>query len=361
VAGPEAGTGNVQFQSAGSERNVAWAATQERLFIAFDECAQTNCFTLPTTLDSMRLSSYRRSVLVPGSSTRAYLIHNTQDAVYCFAVSPSEANICARVGQHNGRGAWVEGGSLYLFGMRKRKRRDEMSWFNPKRAWVTLNHGIATLMRIDLQNGCVDVDSAADTKKTLRAAWIEGAAEGEDRDVKPLLEAWVGSVETVAGRVLIGAIADERRSESDDTFEEPTPLDFEGVAFYRRCDGKVALLRLLRGIRYVSQLRGPSGAMLFFMRRENQHDAFSDRYFAMLTSVDMQSSMIPLVFDWEEGNLRTVQFDPSYDDRVGFIAAVTTQMRDAPLPYRRHFAMSTDGIAWHIVDCLPDQREGMPR
>lgn len=369
VAGPETGS-NVQFQGAGSNRQLAWTATQERLFVSFNEGAKHVHATLPHVRDSIKLPSYRRSVLVAVSSSSAYLVHNTPDALYCFAVAPESVSLLAKVERHNGRGAWVEGGNLYVFGMRTRIHKTGKHWLG-KGEWFSLKYGIGTLLRIDLSSRRVHIDSAADTTKALVAEWmaqVENCQSGhvwpdryirtpmlEDQHVKPLLEAWLDSIETEHGRVLIGAVADKRQPESDLTFEEPHPLDFEGIAFYRWRDGKVELLHLMRGVRYVGQMAVPDGVLLYFVKPEDQRDEFKDRHFAMRVSADMQSPLILLAFDWAEENLRTVQFEPSYDERVGSIASVTTQIRDTPLPYRRHLAMSDDGIAWRFVHQLLDQ------
>lgn len=356
VAGPETGS-QVQFQGAGSNRQLAWAATQERLFVSFNEGEKHIHATLLRAGSSGNLSEYHRSVLTVTSSSSAYLIHNIPEAVCCYAVSPEGISLLAKVERHNGRGAWLEDGSLYLFGMRTRIHKTGKHWFS-KGEWFSLKYGIGTLLRIDLASGRVHIDSAADTKKTLVAAWITDAVKHEDRHVKPLLEAWLDSIETAQGRVLIGAVIDQRQPESDYTFEEPHPLDFDGTTFYRWHAGKIELLRLLPGLCYLGQMAGPEGVLLYFVKRaDNQNDSFNDPRFVMQVSADMQSPLLPLVFDWTEESLRTVQFEPSYEDRVGFIAAVTTQIRDTPLPYRRHLSMSDDGIAWRFVHQLPDQQE----
>lgn len=353
VAGPESES-NVQFQCAGSSQKLAWAATQERLFVSFNEGTQHAHATLPRSRDSIGLPEYRRSVLAMASPSSAYLVHNTPDALYCFAVSPGGANLLAKVERHNGRGAWMEGGTLYVFGMRTRIHKVGKNWLS-KGEWFSLKYGIGTLLRIDLSNGRVHIHPAADTKKALVLAWIADAGKSEDRYVKPVLEAWLDSFETEGGRVLIGAVADQRQPESDYIFEEPDPFDFDGIAMYRWREGKVELLRLLRGLCYIGQMPIPEGTLLYFIKQaDNKSDSFNNPRFAMRVTSDMHSPLLPVVFDWAEENLRTVQFEPSHDDRVGAIAAVTTQVRGTPLPYRRHLAMSDDGIAWRFVHQLPD-------
>ena len=356
VAGPQTGS-NVQFQAAGSGQQLAWAVTQERFFISFNEGAQSVHATLPRAGDSGNLSEYHRSVVAAASPSSAYLVHNTPDALYCFAVSPEGASLLAKVERHNGRGAWAEGGNLYVFGMRTRIHKTGKYLFS-KGEWFSLKYGIGTLLRIDLSSKRVHIDLAADTKKALVAAWVADAGESEDSYVKPLLEVWLDSFDTGGGRVLIGAVADQRQSESDYTFEEPHPLDFDGTTFYRWRDGKIELLRLLRGLCYVGQMAGPEGVLLYFIKRaDNKSDSFNDLRFAMRVSADMQSPLLPVVFDWVEENLRTVQFEPSHVDRIGAIAAVTTQVRNTPIPYRRHLATSDDGIVWRFAHQLPDQRK----
>jgi hypothetical protein len=202
----------------------------------------------------------------------------------------------------------------------------------------------------------VHIDYATDTKKALIAAWMAEVDESDDRYVKPLLEAWLDSVETAQGRVLIGGVMDGRLPEFDDTFEEPDPLDFDGIALYRLHEGKkVELLRLLRGVRYIGRMAGPEGELLYFVKRDDPHDVFTERHLAMRVSPDMQSPLLPLVFDWAEENRRTVRFDPIYGERVGAIAAVTTQIGDT-YPHRQHFAMSDDGLSWRFVHPLSGQR-----
>lgn len=356
VAGPETGT-NVQFQGAGSSQWIAWAAAQERLFVRFNEGAQCIRATLPRTRDSIGLPAYRRSALAVASPSSAYLVHNTEDSLYCFAVAPDGIRLCAKVEGHKGFGAWAEGGNLYVFGMRTRIHHETKATIDTALLGFWFKHGIGTLLRIDLSSERVHIDSATDTKKALVAAWMAEAGESDDRYVKPLLEAWLDSVETAQGRVLIGAIADYRPSEWDLVGEEPRPFDFDGIALYRWHEGqKVELLRLLRGVRYIGRMAGPEGELLYFVKRDDPRDDFTDRHFAVRVSPDMQSPLLPLAFDWAEENLWTVQFDPSHDERIGAIAAVTTKIRDTPLPYRRHLAMSDDGLAWRFVHELPDQR-----
>lgn len=355
VSGPETGS-NIQFQGAGSSRQFSWAVTQERLFAYFYDGDHLSA-PLPRGGDSIKLPMYRRSVLAVTSSSSGYLLHNTESALYCFAVEPNGISLLAKVDRHNGRGAWVENGNLYIFGMRMRVHRTGKSWFNPKSEWFTLKRGIGALLRIDLKTKRLHIDSAGDTKKALKAAWLADAGDTKARFVQPLLEAWVGSFETEQGRILIGAVADKRLSEWDDTFEEPNPLDFEGTAFYRWRDGKVELLRLLRGARYIGQMAGSDGLVLFFSDADNDFRD-EDRYLVMRASPDVQSPLIPVRFDWVTDNLLTAQFEPSYDDRVGAIATATTQGHDIhhiPVIYRRHLAMSDDGITWRFVHQLPDQ------
>jgi hypothetical protein len=355
VAGPETGT-NVQFQDAGSGQQVAWAVAQERLFVRFNEGEQTIQAALPRTCDSIGLPAYRRSALTVASSSSAYLVHNTEEALYCFTITSDGIRMCAKVEGHKGFGAWVEGGDLYVFGMRTRIHKIVKPWFS-KAQGFSLKYGIGTLVRIDLSSGDVHIDAAADTKKALVAAWKVVAGESEDRYVKPLLEVWLDSVETEQGRVLIGGVMDARLPEFDDTSEEPHPADFVGIALYRWREGKeVELLRLLRDVRYIGRMARPDGEMLYFVKQEDPRDVFADRPFALRVTSDMQSPLLPLAFDWAQENLWTVQFEPCHDARVGAAAAVTTKIRNTPLPYRRHLAMSDDGLAWRFVHALPEQR-----
>lgn len=355
VAGPETGT-NVQFQNAGSGQHIAWAVTQERLFVRFNEGAQANQAALPRTGSSGYLPEYHRSIMTAMSTSNAYLVHNTPDELYCFAVSPEGVRQLAKVDRHNGRGAFVEGRNLYVFGMRTRIHKIVKPWFS-KAEGFSLKYGIGTLVRIDLSSGGVHIDAATDAKKALVAAWKADAGASEDRYVKPLLEVWLDSVETAHGRVLIGGVMDERLPEFDDTSEEPHPADFVGIALYRWREGKeVELLRLLRGIRYVGRMARSGGELLYFVKQDDSRDVFAEIPLALRVTSDMQSPLLPLAFDWAQENLWTVDFDPCHDARVGAVAAVTTKMRNTPLPYRRHLAMSDDGLAWRFVHALPEQR-----
>lgn len=360
VAGPSTGT-NVRFQGAGSGQQIAWAAAQERLFVRFNESAQCIQAGLPRVRDAQGVPEYRRSALAVASPSSAYLVHNTEDALYCFAVAPDGICLCAKVEGHKGFGAWVEGGKLYIFGMRTRIHHETKATINTTLLGFWFKHGIGTLLQIDLSSGHVHIESATDTKKMLVATWGADAGESDDRYVKPLLEAWLDSVETTGGRVLIGGIADYRPPGGpgglDVIIEEPNPLDFDGIALYRWREGeKVELLRLLRGVHYIGRIAGPEVELLYFVKPEDPRDEFKDRYFAMRVSPDMQSPLLPLAFDWAEGSLWTVQFDPSHVLRVGAIASVTTKKRDSPLSYRRHLAMSENGFDWRFVHQLPDSR-----
>lgn len=354
MAGPETGT-NIQFQNARSGQQVAWAVTQERLFVRFNDSAQTIQATLPLASSSGYLPEYCRSTMIVTSPSNAYLVHNTLDVLYCFAVSPDGMRQLVKVDRQNGRGAWVEGENLYVFGMRSRIHKIVKQWFS-KAEGFSLKYGIGTLMRIDLSNGEVHTNTAADTMRGLVAAWKEDVGESEDRYVKPLLEVWLDSVETVQGRVLIGGVMDERLPEFDDTSEEPHPADFVGIALYRWREGKeVELLRLLRGVRYVGRMAMTDGELLYFVKQEDPLDVFTDRFLALRVTSDMQSTLLPLTFDWSEESLWTAQFSSYYDARVGAVAAVTTKIRDMPLPYRRHLAMSDDGLIWRFVHSLPEK------
>lgn len=354
VAGPEA-YGSVQFQGVGSGPTLSWAATQERLFVCFAEGEHQVQALLPCASTSGQLPEYRRCILNVVSPSIAYFLHNTPDALYCFAVSTSGVSLVTQVDRHNGRGAWLEEGNLYVFGMRSRIRKTGKYVFS-KGEWFSLKYGIGMLARIELSSGRVYIDSAEATNKALAAAWKTDTGEGEHTYVKPKLEAWLDSVETTQGRVLIGGIMDERPSEFDDTFEEPQPSDFSGIALYRWHGQKdMELLRLLRGVRYIGRMTGSAGEVLYFVRGDDPRDVFTDQHYAMRVSPDMQSPLMPLAFDWADRNLWTVQFDPSWDERVGAMAAVTTKIRDTPLPYRRHLALSNDGLAWRLAHPLPEE------
>lgn len=360
VAGPSTGT-DVRFQGAGSGRQIAWVAAQERLFVRFNESAQCTQAALPRVRDAQGVPEYRRSALAVASPSNAYLVHNTEDALYCFAVAPDGIRLCAKVMGHKGFGAWMEGGNLYIFGMRTRIHHETKSTISTTLLGFWFKHGIGTLLQIDLSSGRVRIDSATDTKKALIAAWVADAGESDDRYVKPLLEAWLDSVKTNGGRVLIGAIADYRPPGGPDgldvIIEEPSPLDFVGIALYRWREGKkVELLRLLHGFHYIGRIAGPEVELLYFVKPDDPCDEFKDCYFAMRVSPDMQSPLLPLAFDWAKGSLWTVQFDPSHVLRVGAIASVTTKLRDTALPYRRHLAMSENGFDWRFVHPLPDSR-----
>lgn len=355
VAGPECGT-QVQFQGAGSDRHLAWAVTQEILFVHFHKNGQSIRAALPRTRDSIGIPTYRRSMLAVTLSSSAYLVHNTEDALYCFAVSPEGIRLCAKFEGHKGFGAWVEGGNLFVIGMRTRIHKTGKYWFS-QGEWFSLKYGVGTVLRIELSNGRTHIDSAAGTKKALVAAWTADAGDSDDRYVKPLLEVWLDGIETARGRVLIGGIMDGRLSEFDDTFDEPHPSDFVGIALYRWREGEAPeLLRLLRGVNYIGKMVDSTGEMLYFVKRENPRDVFTDRHYAMRVSPDMQSPLLPVTFDWANENLWTAQFNPGYDERVGAIAAVSTKIRDTPLPYQRHLAMSDNGLIWRFVHELPSQR-----
>lgn len=355
VAGPDTEIA-VQFQGVGSSQQIAWAATQERLLVCFNEGAQHVQALLPRSRSSGYLPEYRRSFFTAVSPSTAYFVHNTPEALYCFAVSTAGASLIAKVDGHNGRGIYLEGENLYVFGMRSRIHKTGRYRFS-KGEWFSLTYGIGTILRIDLSSGRVHIDSATDTKKELVAAWKADAGQSDNRYVKPLLEAWLDCVETAQGLVLIGGIMDERPSEFDDAFEEPQPSDFCGVALYRWHIGQEAkLLRLLPDVRYIGRMAEPDGDLFYFVKQEDPHDVFKDRHFAMRVSRDMQSPLIELTFDWAKENLWTVKFEPCYAVRLGAIAAVTTKLRDTPLPYRRHLAMSENGFNWRFIHPLPDSR-----
>jgi hypothetical protein len=355
VMGPESGV-NVQFQDAGSSQGVAWAITQERVFIRFNEGAQIIQAALPRTRDSIGLPTYRRSALAVTSASRAYLVHNTEEALYCFDIAPDGIRLCAKVEGYKAFGAWKDGDDLHVFGMRTRIHKIVKPWFSTAEGF-SLKYGIGTLMRIDLSSGRVRVDAASDAKKALVSAWRADAGDGEDRYVRPLLEVWLDSVETAQGRVLIGGIMDERSPEFDDTSEEPHPADFVGIALYRRQGGRgIEFVRLLRGARYVGRIGRSDGDLLYFVKQDDPRDVFTGRHFSLRVTSDMQLPLMPIAFDWADENLWTVQFDPCHDARVGAVAAATTKVRNAPLPYRRHLAMSDDGVAWRFVHAFPEQR-----
>lgn len=354
VAGPETG-GNVRFQGAGSGGELAWAAAQERLFVRFGESAQTIQAALPRAGSGGNLPEYRRSALTVVSPSSAYLVHNTEEALYCFSVTRDGIRLCAKIEGYKGYGVMKEGGDLYVFGMHTRVHKIVKPWFS-KTEGFSLKYGIGALLRIDLPNGCVETSAATKTKKALVAAWKADAHETEDRYVRPLLEVWLDSFETAKGRVLIGGVMDERLPEFDDTFEEPHPADFAGIALYRWKEGASAeLLRLLRGVRYTGRMKGPKGELLYFSKQKDPRNAFTEHVLALQVSADMQSPLLPVAFDWAEENLLTVQFDPIHDARVGVVAAVTTKIRNVPLPYRRHIATSDDGFTWRFVHALPEQ------
>lgn len=350
VAGPDTGT-NVRFQGAGSSRNFAWAVAQERLFVRFNEGTQFLYAALPHVRDVKGVPQYRRSTLSVVSPSCAYLVHNTADAFFCFAVAPDGLRLCAKVEGHKGFGAWVAGGNLYAFGMRTRIRKTGKYRFW-EGEWFSLKYGIGALLRINLSSGRVHIESATNIKTALVTAWRTDADESEDRYVKPLPEVWLDSIETEQGRVLVCGVMDGRMPEFDDTFEEPDPNDFVGIALYRWSEGgKPALLRLLRGVRYIGKM---AGELLYFVKRENPRDVYRDRHFAMRVSPDMRSPLLPVTFDWAVENLWTAQFDPCYDERVGAIAAVSIKMRDRH-SYQYHLAMSADGLVWRFVHALPTQ------
>ena len=343
----------IRLQAVGSNQKIAWAVAQESLFVCFNEAKKYIYASLPKLRDTKGLPEYRRSNLFAMSSTSTYLIHNTEDTLYCFAISPEQVHLCAKIKKYRGFGAWLDGKNLYVYGMRTRIHHENKNtvwssflgfWFKP---------GIGAVIRIGLSDGQVHEIGAGDTKKMLAAAWTTSAGDSDDRHVYPLLEAWLDSVETEKGRILIGAIADQRPGGMDIIIEEPNPLDFVGIAFYRWNTESFELLRVLRGVRYIGKMAGAGEVLLYFISREGQLDGYKDSYYAMRVSADMDVPFIPLTFDWEKNQLRTTRFEPWYDERVVFFATMSTQIRDT-YPCQHYLAMSEDGITWRSVHQLPE-------
>jgi hypothetical protein len=284
-------------------------------------------------------------MIISGPRDVAYFICNTLDYVYCFEISVNGINQLAVVPRINGRACWIEGGDLYIAGMRTRVRKVGRYWFMGGE-WYSLKRGVNALIKVKLSDRRLSVVTSIASNRRLAAEWKAKIAFKDD--AMHYLEAWLDSVNIGSDRILVGGVADRCQSDWDTVFEAPRPNDFEGSALYQWSKGKVKLIRVLCGMRYVGKLKIGDEIILYFFKNFNDRN----NYFAMRISEGLQSELMPLSLGWEKDGTSTIRFEPKYEENVGAFSVATTSVRDVAPPHPRVFSKSADGINWSYICSL---------